>query len=72
MSDFLSQEQSDDNWIPEHDPPVTGGIPLPDELVDNDWTEDDYSYDDKQPCEYTEWQDYMGGDDWDHGEYDYD
>lgn len=26
--------------------------------------------DDCQPDEYTEWQDYMGGDDWDHGQYD--
>ena len=24
---------------------------------------------DGQPDEYTEWQDYMGGDDWDHGQY---
>ena len=27
--------------------------------------------DDGQPSEYDEWQDYMGGDDWDHGQYDY-
>jgi len=26
--------------------------------------------DDGQPDEYTEWQDYMGGDDWDHGQCD--
>jgi hypothetical protein len=26
--------------------------------------------DDGQPDEYTEWQDYMGGDDWDFGQYD--
>ena len=25
---------------------------------------------DGQPDEYTEWQDYYGGDDWDHGQYD--
>ena len=25
---------------------------------------------DGQPSEYDEWQDYMGGDDWDHGQYD--
>ncbi len=31
---------------------------------------DDYNDDDGQPSEYTEWQDYMGGDDWDHGQYD--
>ena len=30
---------------------------------------DDFA-DDGQPDEYTEWQDYMGGDDWDHGQYD--
>lgn len=28
------------------------------------------SEDDGQPSEYDEWQDYMGGDDWDHGQYD--
>ena len=27
-------------------------------------------YSDGQPSEYDEWQDYMGGDDWDHGQYD--
>lgn len=32
---------------------------------------DDTEYD-GQPDEYTEWQDYMGGDDWDHGQYEYD
>ena len=26
--------------------------------------------DDGQPTEYDEWQDYMGGDDWDQGQYD--
>jgi len=33
-----------------------------------DWSDDDE--DDGQPDEYTEWQDFMGGDDWDHGQYD--
>lgn len=28
------------------------------------------SHDDGQPSEYEEWQDHMGGDDWDHGQYD--
>jgi len=37
------------------------------EVVD----EDDYE-DDGQPSEYDEWQDYMGGDDWDQGQYDHD
>ena len=32
---------------------------------------DDYYYEgDGQPTEYEEWQDYYGGDDWDHGQYD--
>ena len=31
---------------------------------------DDIEEDDGQPDEYTEWQDYRGGDDWDHGQYD--
>lgn len=30
---------------------------------------DDCDYD-GQPSEYEEWQDYYGGDDWDHGQYD--
>jgi hypothetical protein len=53
-----------------------------DDCVCTDWDEfnawadelderDDLDYeDDGQPDEYTEWQDYMGGDDWDHGQYD--
>lgn len=37
----------------------------------DDDLEDDEGYeDDGQPSEYDEWQDYMGGDDWDHGQYD--
>ena len=32
--------------------------------------DDDDPEDDGQPSEYEEWQDYMGGDDWDHGQYD--
>ena len=36
-----------------------------DEISDNELYEDD-----GQPDEYTEWQDFMGGDDWDHGQYD--
>jgi hypothetical protein len=36
-----------------------------------DGQEDCYPEDDGQPSEYEEWQDYMGGDDWDHGQYDY-
>tara|TARA_Y100001970_G_C13802772_1_gene635923 strand:- start:251 stop:475 length:225 start_codon:yes stop_codon:yes gene_type:complete len=31
---------------------------------------DESDWDDGQPSEYDEWQDYYGGDDWDHGQYD--
>lgn len=44
-----------------------------DDYDDYDDYDDDYDDDyesDGQPDEYTEWQDYMGGDDWDHGQYD--
>ena len=34
-------------------------------------TIDEYE-DDGQPSEYDEWQDYMGGDAWDHGQYEWD
>ena len=43
-----------------------------DRYEDTEVDEDEYEYeDDGQPDEYTEWQDYMGGDDWDHGQYDW-
>jgi hypothetical protein len=38
----------------------------------DDVSEHDDDSHDGQPDEYTEWQDYMGGDDWDHGQYDND
>ena len=38
-----------------------------DEVDPSGGYEDDY---DGQPSEYDEWQDYMGGDDWDHGQCD--
>ena len=31
----------------------------------------DEEYNDGQPSEYDEWQDFYGGDDWDHGQYDH-
>ena len=34
---------------------------------EDDFEDDDF---DGQPSDYDEWQDYMGGDDWDHGQYD--
>jgi len=41
-----------------------------DEMLDGEWVDGcDYD-DDGQPDEYTEWQDFMGGDDWDYGQFD--
>lgn len=45
-----------------------------DKSDDGEWVDeygDEYE-NDGHPDEYTEWQDYMGGDDWDHGQYDCD
>jgi hypothetical protein len=45
------------------------------EMVEDGWDEDEDDYEienDGQPDEYTEWQDFMGGDDWDQGQYDND
>ncbi len=45
------------------------------EMVEDGWDEDEDDYEienDGQPDEYTEWQDFMGGDDWDQGQYDTD
>lgn len=36
------------------------------------WLHEYESYYDDDVDEYTEWQDYFGGDDWDHGQYDWD
>jgi hypothetical protein len=38
-------------------------------LSDVELHDSDYDHD-GQPTEYEEWQDYMGGDDWDHGQFD--
>lgn len=43
-----------------------------DESEDGEWVDDYADEHDGQPDEYTEWQDYMDGDDWDHGQYDCD
>jgi len=38
--------------------------------LEQELMEADAAENDGQPTEYEEWQDYMGGDDWDHGQYD--
>ena len=57
-----------DQWLADRDQEFLEYLEAFDE--DEGYPEDDYDYDDGQPDEYTEWQDYMGGDDWDHGQYD--
>jgi hypothetical protein len=39
-------------------------------IDDTDEMEEIEPEDDGQPTEYEEWQDFYGGDDWDHGQYD--
>ena len=63
-SEFITTNENDSEWECEE----CGALQPAD--VDEcpcDYDDDDY---DGQPDEYTEWQDYMGGDDWDHGQYD--
>lgn len=48
------------DYLPEQEEPQ-----VPVECAE-EWDDED----DGQPSEYDEWQDYMGGDDWDHGQYD--
>jgi hypothetical protein len=61
MGDYLPEQ--DDPEDPEHDP-------IGDAETEHDIEYDDEPEDDGQPSEYEEWQDYMGGDDWDFGQYD--
>jgi len=61
-----------DNYLPEVDESAADHH---DEDGNYIWSEEaiafeDWDEHDGQPDEYTEWQDYMGGDDWDHGQYD--
>ena len=64
-----------DDYLPEDAPEVS---PIADALLSqphfggagNVDEDDDIEEDDGQPSEYEEWQDYMGGDDWDYGQCD--
>lgn len=56
-------------WVQDVAEEYFGDENLEIELADDD-LDDVVSENDGQPSEYTEWQDYMGGDDWDHGQYD--
>lgn len=71
MTNYDSRFDLDDSdmsihWIDKNGIHEINGIEDP---YDNMGDSED-EYDDGQPDEYTEWQDYMGGDDWDFGQYD--
>jgi hypothetical protein len=53
--EFSIQEDERSPFFPEFDEDEDDGL---------------FPEDDGQPDEYTEWQDFMGGDDWDQGQYD--
>lgn len=67
MSDFISQQQCDEMNREAYDCCQECGYEF-DECDCYDECEDDF---DGQPDMYTEYQDLYGGDDWDHGQYDY-
>ena len=57
-----------DYYLPEQEEPtVDSHGDYRDEVMEDEF---EIMEDDGQPSEYDEWQDYMGGDDWDHGQYD--
>ena len=64
-------DSRDENWA-EYEEYLDGvameELPEAEEMEELD--DDDLYEDDGQPTEYEEYQDYMGGDDWDQGQYD--
>jgi hypothetical protein len=75
MNSFTNEQHVDELAITAQDwAEYQAWLAAQDESNDGEWV-DDYADEyegDGQPDEYTEWQDYMGGDDWDHGQYDCD
>jgi hypothetical protein len=72
MGDYLPQDAPDVSPIVDalFSQPHFGGASEEEERHEEHDDGDDIEEDDGQPSEYEEWQDYMGGDDWDHGQYD--
>jgi len=67
---------TDPAWCPRHDEfdefvDYLGLLGEEDEYDEEDEHDDEEDYGQPSPSEYDEWQDYMGGDDWDHGQYDF-
>jgi hypothetical protein len=63
---FISELLGTPPWNPDFDVTYNRMV----EGFENLLEEADAYENDGQPSEYEEWQDYMGGDDWDHGQYD--
>ena len=79
MDDYLPQDAPDVSPIADallSQPHFGGGVVVEERHEEhNDGANgyddgDDIEEDDGQPSEYEEWQDYMGGDDWDYGQCD--
>jgi len=56
--------------VAELDAMIAAAKSLPLSLLADDDQHDPEIENDGQPDEYTEWQDFMGGDDWDQGQFD--
>ena len=68
--EHMMQEAPEDFWPNEEDFPDEPDFDSCGYAGDDDDDDGDGPENDGQPDEYTEWQDYFGGDDWDHGQYD--
>lgn len=76
MDSFLCEVQCDEQYIPTAQDWAefyawADSQDSADDADSDDDDADDGRYD-GQPDEYTEWQYVHGGDDWDHGQYDFD
>jgi hypothetical protein len=67
---FAKHEDHKDTHANGSDPNDPQYDPIGDAETEYDIEYDDEPEDDGQPSEYEEWQDYMGGDDWDFGQCD--
>ena len=71
LNEWLDEIEADLPELDEHDMQVElAELEAQEGELELDVDGDEWDEYDGQPDEYTEWQDYMGGDDWDHGQYD--
>jgi len=68
LEEVVSEMAKRDNVMTE----IVNEVNPTDEDLDSlEFEYDELEEHDGQPSEYDEWQDYYGGDDWDHGQYDH-